>query len=341
MSGWLLMACGGGPALPPPARLEVLPPGLHRETVDVPGVGSVAYTIDVPVAASGAPLVLLLPRADPPGGGVVLLRELLPVLAPMKAVLVAPEPIDGTWTSARSEVAAVWLTQSVGDSYRVDAARVLVAGVGTGGEGAWHVGHRHQELYTGVLAIASPVAGGVDFRIPVSVVHSDTDDVAPFRDAARRAGALEDAGVPVQLLRASGLGHDDVRAYMPFVGVALDWMQARWAGLPVGASLPRELKTSEGPTVGPITVEDLEPEPAAVGRGPAGVRLEVHGDAAVELHGEVGVHRAGARVPPGTYEVWADFGDGFIDTGTAVHPTAGARLVVTCTTESKVCSVAY
>src|SRR5437773_2339743 len=61
----LLVGCRSrGPvAIPEPAELKKLPPGTHQETADIPGLGSVRYTIEIPSSYDGktlVPLVLVL-----------------------------------------------------------------------------------------------------------------------------------------------------------------------------------------------------------------------------------------------------------------------------------------
>src|SRR5262249_15311940 len=58
----LLAGCGGRStaAIPEAGELKKLPPGTHQQTADVPGVGSVTYTIEVPGGAEGkAPVPLV------------------------------------------------------------------------------------------------------------------------------------------------------------------------------------------------------------------------------------------------------------------------------------------
>src|SRR5262245_49040055 len=193
----LSLGCSRGPVTIPEAReLKKLPPGTHQETADVPGLGSVKYTIDVPSSYDGktpAPLVLALhygyDGAKPaPYTGKEMIEAFRPGLSGLNAILVAPDALGGGWTDAKNEQAAVWLTKSVMKTYAVDAKKVVITGFSLGGEGAWFIGSRHQDLFTGAIPVAAPVAGGnVAWTIPVYVIHSENDEVVSHRSAKKHA----------------------------------------------------------------------------------------------------------------------------------------------------------
>jgi hypothetical protein len=81
---------------------------------------------------------------------------------------------------------------------------------------------------------------------------------------------------------------------------------------------------------------DAEPEPAP---DPNISYMDVRGETFVELHGELGVFKAGAPFPPGHYEVWADFGAGLIDTGATVDAHPGEVIVADCRAALQFCTI--
>jgi serine/threonine protein kinase len=82
------------------------------------------------------------------------------------------------------------------------------------------------------------------------------------------------------------------------------------------------------------------PAPAPEPSAGAFAALEVRGDAAaVELRGEFGGFRPGTPLPPDGYAVWADFGEGLVDTGKATQAKPGSTIVVRCDAAAKACTV--
>jgi predicted peptidase len=235
----LAAGCGGrGPVtVPEAAELKKLPPGTHQQTADVPGVDSVKYTIEVPDgydSKTPVPLVLALhygyDGAKPsPYTGKGMIEAFRPGLAGLGAIVIAPDALGGSWTDAQNEKAAVWLTRSAMKTYAIDPKKVVITGFSLGGEGAWFIGSRHQDLFTGVIPVAAPVAGGdVEWKVPVYVIHSDKDEVVPYSSAKRHADRVKAKGAKLELKTVSGLSHYKTGAYGAHVGDAVKWLQAEW-----------------------------------------------------------------------------------------------------------------
>jgi predicted peptidase len=223
--------------IPEPAELKKLPPGTHQETADVPGVGAVKYTIKVPADYDGktpVPLVLALhygydgsrPK-DYTGRGMIDAFE--SGLSGLNAIVIAPDALGGDWKDASNEKAAVWLTKSAMKTYAVDEKKVVIMGFSLGGEGAWFIGSRHQDVFTGAIPVAAPVAGGkADWKIPVYVIHSDKDKVVSYSSAKSNAESLKSKGAKVEFRSVSGLDHYQTGAYAQYVGDGVKWLQAQW-----------------------------------------------------------------------------------------------------------------
>lgn len=161
----LFAGCGArGPvAITEAAGLEKLPPGSHKLTADIPGLGSVRYAIEIPDGYDGktpVPLVLALDYGydgskPSPYTGTQIIDAFRPGLAQLNAIFIAPDALGGGWTNAQNEQLAVWLTQSTMKTYAVDPKKVVITGYSLGGEGAWFIGARHQNLFTGVIPVAA------------------------------------------------------------------------------------------------------------------------------------------------------------------------------------------
>jgi predicted peptidase len=236
----LLAGCNRTPApvaIPEPAELKKMQPGTHRQTTDVPGVGAVNYAIEVPADYDGTkpvPLVLALhygfdgPKPTPyTGAGMIdAFRD---GLSGLGAIVIAPDALGGRWTDANNEKAAVWLVKSAMKTYAIDPKKVVVTGFSLGGEGAWFLGSRHQDVFTGAIPVAAPVAGAdAEWKIPVYVIHSDKDEIVSHSSAKRQAEALKGKGARVEFKSVSGLTHYQTAAYGRHVGDGVKWLQGEW-----------------------------------------------------------------------------------------------------------------
>lgn len=233
----LLAAGCGSPApvaVPEAGSLTKLAPGTHEQTADVPEVGEVRYAIDIPATFDGTtpvPLVLALHYAydgpkPPPYTGKALLEAFRPGLADLNGIVIAPDAVGGKWTAPANETAAVWLVQSAMKTYPIDPKRVVITGFSMGGEGTWFIGSRHQDLFTGAIPVAAPVAGGDEWTIPVYVIHSDRDEIVSYSAAKKHAEAVRAKGGRVEFKTAAGLTHYRTAAYAPFVADGVRWLRS-------------------------------------------------------------------------------------------------------------------
>lgn len=230
--------CSKPPVTVPEAvALPAKPPGFHMLTADVVDVGRLKYVVDVPPGYDGktpVPLVLLLhygyegPKPEAFTGG-DLIEAWRPGLGGLGAVVVAPDVVGGNWTDPRNERAAVWLTRSAMKTYTIDPKRVAVAGFSMGGQGAWFIGGRHQDLFTAAVPVAAPPDGAdAEWKIPVYVIHSEADDKVKIGPARAHAEAMKAKGATVEFKAVPELNHFLTDKYAPAVGEAVAWLQGRW-----------------------------------------------------------------------------------------------------------------
>src|SRR5262249_54156034 len=114
-------------------------------------------------------------------------------------------------------------------TYAIDPKRVVITGFSLGGEGTWYIGSRHQDLFTGAIPVAAPVAGGdVTWTIPVYVIHSDKDEIVSYSRAKCHADAIKAKGAILEFKTVGGLSHYKTPAYASSVGEAVKWLQTEW-----------------------------------------------------------------------------------------------------------------
>lgn len=236
--------------IPPAGKLPELETGMHRERIDVPQVGKVRCVIDIPESYDGAapvPLVLMLHygyvgAAPEAYTGVDMVKIFGKGSHELGAITIAPDALGGDWTSRRNEQAALWLVNSAMQTWNIDPQRVVVTGYSMGGEGAWYLGSKHQDVFTAAVPIAAPAAGENNWTIPVYAIHSESDDIVPYKAAKSHAESVKAAGANVEFHTAFGPTHYDTDRYGSYFLHAVRWLEEQWkqpAGNPVAAAEPR------------------------------------------------------------------------------------------------------
>lgn len=227
---------GSSAATPEPAQLPELSPGVHYKSVTTPSGDMLLYTISVPPsynATDPVPLVVALHYGGEVtsfyGGG--MLDTLIgPALSGLGAILVAPDALGGgDWTARTNEQAVEWLTRSVLQSYAVDPRKVAITGFSMGGEGAWFIGGRHQDLFTAAVPLEGEPAGkGQEWIIPVYVIHSRADEIIPIGPVEEHVQELRDQGAMIKLRKVDNLTHYNVPAFASVLREAVPWLKGMW-----------------------------------------------------------------------------------------------------------------
>lgn len=217
-------------------RFADLPVAIEQKEITVDGQGR-TYGLLVPKAAaesSGYPIVLGLHYSSPTPGlspyfGLGFVGQLvLPALQDLNAILVAPDAPDDTWTSEVSERLVLAVLAQVKKDYAVDTRRSLVTGFSMGGVGAWHMATRHAELFRGAIPVAATVPADAKPAMPVYVIHSRSDDTAPFASTEQAARALEGGGAEITFVALDDAPHRDVSAYVDALHGAIPWINRLW-----------------------------------------------------------------------------------------------------------------
>lgn len=218
-----------------PGRVPLLQAGTHKESIEVPNVGNVKFALRVNEGydrfADPVPLVLVLhygyegTRPDPYTGA-DMMDAFQGAVNQIGGIAIAPDVVGGDWRSAKNESAAVWLVKSAMNTYNIDPSQVYITGYSMGGEGTWHIGGNHQDLFTGAVPVAAPVTGTEQWKIPVFVIHSQQDQVVPYAAAKRHVEAIEKAGGEIKLETINGLTHYDTPRYGEFVKRGVEWLRS-------------------------------------------------------------------------------------------------------------------
>ncbi len=155
----------------------------------------------------------------------------VPALADLDAIIIAPDCPGRGWGDPRSDAAIMALIESVRAEFPIDPDRIVVTGFSLGGMGTWAFVSRHPEL----VSAAIPVAGRPSTEIvaawdgtPVFAVHSERDDVVPIGPTRDAIGALRERGFNVELEVVEDLTHYQTPRFAEPLRRAVAWLEQVW-----------------------------------------------------------------------------------------------------------------
>ncbi len=195
------------------------------------------YAISIPrnySRSTPVPLILALHfgvgGGDATGAGLDVVRILVgPALAQLGAVIVAPDSVQGGWSSPENEKAVNTLLDMVLARYSIDKKKVVVTGFSMGGAGCWHFAEKFPERFSAVIPVAGrPPASAAGWRLPVFAVHSRDDQVVPFGPTEARIAELQKAGVNAKLILLTGISHYQTYRFQDAVRLAVPWLREIW-----------------------------------------------------------------------------------------------------------------
>ena len=152
-----------------------------------------------------------------------------PALQDLGAVVIAPDSVAGRWTNAENEAALLRILDRVISTYKIDEDRVLVTGFSMGGSGTWYMAARHPDRFTAAIPIsARPPREEVEWKIPLYVIHSRDDTVAPFARTETHVRQLKSQSVDVQFVPIDGVSHFETARFVKPLRDAIPWIKSVW-----------------------------------------------------------------------------------------------------------------
>jgi predicted peptidase len=222
-------------------RFADLPVRIEQREISVDGRGQ-TYGLLVPKAdppAPGYPIILTLHYASPTPGlspyfGLGFAGQLvLPALQELNGIIVAPDAPAASWVDPLSERLVTAVVAQVKKDFRIDDKRTLVTGFSMGGTGTWYIASKHPDLFRAAVPIAAPAPDDAWLKgiagVPLYVIHSRQDEVAPIAAVERAVETLRQQGGNVTLTPVDGLSHRETAAYVDPLAASLDWIQKTWA----------------------------------------------------------------------------------------------------------------
>jgi predicted peptidase len=211
-----------------------MPAGEYNQRLALPDGESVHVALSVPAsyeATKPVPLVLALHfGGDPDGAGRAMLDILIrPAFRELGAIIVAPDSLEGGWSTPANERAVQALLVAVKRAYTIDVKRVVVTGFSMGGAGAWYWAQKYPSEFSAVVPVSGrPVESSAPFRLPVFAVHSRADEVNPIGPTEQRIEQLKARGVNAQIVVVSGISHYETGRFASALRQAVPWLRAVW-----------------------------------------------------------------------------------------------------------------
>ena len=215
----------------------VLTPGLHNLMLPRADESAIRYAISIPgnySPSTPVPLILALHfgvrGGDAAGAGGDVMQILVgPALAELGAIIVAPDSVQGNWSSPENEKAVKALLDMVLAHYSIDEKKVAVTGYSMGGAGSWHFAEKFPERFSAAIPVAGrPPASASGWRLPVLAIHSRDDQVAPFDPTEARIAELQKAGVNAKLIPLTGITHYQTYRFRDALRQAVPWLREVW-----------------------------------------------------------------------------------------------------------------
>ena len=154
-----------------------------------------------------------------------------PAFSEMEAIIVAPDRKRKHWAMPRAAKDLARLIDYLDEHYHLDHRKRAVVGFSAGGMGVWYLGAERPDLFSCGVAVASPVPAHLAemrWRFPVYAVHSELDELFPYRVNAERVAAMQEQGAPVTLKMVEFASHTNVRDYIPAAAQSAGWMREIW-----------------------------------------------------------------------------------------------------------------
>ncbi len=210
-------------------------PGVHQLTL--PDSGR-RYTLSIPDGYTGqdpAPLIVSLHYGGQvtPYYGRGLLESLIePAFRDFNAIIVAPDSAAGNWANPTSEQHVLELLDQIEADYNIDSNKTLLTGYSMGGSGTWYLAPRHPDRFKAALVMAGRPQGDsttLDWTIPLYVIHSAADEVAPLEPTQAAVNRLLENDVSVRLVVADDITHYEISRYRSHLSESIPWILQAWA----------------------------------------------------------------------------------------------------------------
>lgn len=221
------------------ALIALSSPHMHAQTIvetALPGSGRpLSVALPAPAPTAGAPIVVSLHYGGPAPayyGRGLLESVVAPALAPLGAVMVAPDCAADAWIDPGCTGDVLAAIDFAASSYGADPTRVVLTGYSKGGIGAWALSDAHPQRFAAVVAMAaraSVPAFDAAPTVPAYVIHGEADELFPIADVRQAVDDRLRAGQQVSLQVLDATTHYQTQAFVAPLAAALSWLEQQLA----------------------------------------------------------------------------------------------------------------
>ncbi len=224
-----------------------VPVRVQLESLPLAEGSTLRYTLLMPPMPKGkrVPLVLSLHyggQVTPHFGRGMAEQLVQPALAPLGALIAAPDCPGKGWSDPTSVAAVRALLTHLKATHPVDPGRIAVVGFSMGAMGIWHWATHTETPFKAAVALAGlPREAPTTMAFPIHAVFSRKDELFPEARFRPFLEALESRKLPVTSECLDACTHHDTACWVPALRRSLPWLRQQLDRQVVGAR-------SEGPS---------------------------------------------------------------------------------------------
>lgn len=187
-------------------------------------------------------------------GSEFLTALFLPAFGTTGAIVAGPDCPSGAWNNETSRTAVLALIDHLVTTAAADPRRISLAGYSAGGWGVWYLLRHDADRFASAVILAAPpvidpveafidnvpktaeaLSGRLDEwingipDIPITIIHSQDDELLRWEESRAASEALAQAGRRVELRLIQGVGHFESPGYVPALAASSDWLVQTWA----------------------------------------------------------------------------------------------------------------
>ncbi len=174
-------------------------------------------------------------------------------------ICIFPQSPDGGWNeNSESATDVIAILDEVSRKYSVDADRVSLTGLSTGGYGTWAIGAKYKERFAALVPMGSSASDGKDAErlkdMPIRSYHNSMDMFAGVWNDTGMVSKLKSMGADAQMTVYTAVGHDcwETAYASPELFTWLQQQRRKGATAAPAARTPAARSTSSAAPVAPV-----------------------------------------------------------------------------------------
>lgn len=203
-------------------------PGTYEQIFLSQG-NSYRYTLSLPnnfTHQSKHLLVLALHyggKVTPFYGKGIIEKLVKPALKDLQPIIIAPDSINGGWSSAENQKQIISLLNYIRAQYKLEQEKAILLGFSMGGKGAWYIGDKYPDQFSAGIILAATPVGQLSCEIPWYVIHSRRDEIFPLLPTQLRIQQLKSLNCSVGYQIIDDITHHQTAEYVKSLSQVIPW----------------------------------------------------------------------------------------------------------------------